>query len=1660
MSVVDEFVKNPSVDILSRCTKEKLNQIAEHFSVNITSDDKKLRDTLLKAVVSGLIEKQILPAHAEAPVVSPVPFTPAASRTPFKEYAPEERKLLLEAARSRVERESRKELEKEVEIKKLELQLELDLRKLDYEAQEKERGRVHQLQREREERDFALKKLQIEMAVKGLTISPHGPPAASLHGSPPSSPVRNTIHSAASVSALSGTAVSASPPSVPLGDVAPQVSASGGYSPVTAPSAPLSVPMGSSDSVPQPSVPFVQHFDVARNARMVPPFNEREVEKYFMHFERVALILKWPVDVWTILLQTVLRGKAQSVYAALSVQQGSDYQYVKTAILNAYELVPEAYRQKFRGLRKNPSFTYVEFAREKEQAFERWCASQRARTAEQLKELVLLEEFKNCVPASVAMYLNDQKVTTLAQAAVCADEFVLTHKSSFQSPRLSRSNSIHTPSFQTSSVQQSFRSSRLDNVSHKSESRECYYCHEVGHLIVDCPVLKKKSSLPKRTGSKGSGFVRKTLQTRCEIDPDYQPFVLDGTVSLTGCEEDAVPVTILRDTGSAQSFVLASTLPFSDESYCGSDVLVQGIGLQPLKVPLHTVHLKSTIVSGCFKIAVQSQLPMDGISFLLGNDLAGVKVFPLPEVVSTPVACVDSSFSEFFPVCVVTRAQARKSEPSDLCDTFLTFDNPLCSSPNSSGDCAPRSLSTTDGAEIANSVPSLSKPDGAANVFAHPLSLAIDRELLRCEQRKDQSLAKYRAMAVGKRGSMCKTVVYFWENGLLMRRWTPSQSQDLGWNSAVQLVVPAKFRLHVLTLGHDCDFAGHLGVKKTYHRILRYFFWPGLKSDVVKHCRSCHHCQLAGKPNQVIKPAPLRPIPVIGEPFQRILLDCVGPLPKTKSGHRFLLTIMCAATRYPEAVPLRSLKAKPVVKALIRFFSTFGLPEVVQTDQGSNFLSRLFKQVLQQLSVKHVTSSAYHPESQGALERFHQTLKSMFRTYCFDSAKEWDEGLPLLLFAVRETTQESLGFSPADLIFGHTVRGPLKLLREKWDGGPTSHDQNILDYVSSFRERLHNACACAQKALASAQVKMKTRYDRKSVDRSFQPGDKVLVLLPVVGSALQAKFSGPYEVESKLSTTDYVIRTPDRKRKTRVCHLNMLKPYVSRESEVNVCPVSVGSVTPVLPSYCPEEDGLCFRDVPVSSPRLQNSEALKDLPSFLAHLSGSRAKDVQRLIESFPELFFDVPSRTNVLSHDICVNDHLPIKQHAYRVNPTKRAIMSAEVKYLVDNGLAKPSSSAWSSPCLLVPKPDGTFRFCTDYRKVNAVTKPDSFPLPRMEDCVDRVGSATFVSKLDLLKGYWQVPLTSHAAEISAFVTPDCFMQYSVMPFGLRNAPATFQRLMCKVLAGINNCEVYLDDIVCHSSSWSDHLELLFVVFCRLRDASLTLNLAKCEFGKATVTYLGKQVGQGKVKPLEAKILAIKDFPTPQTKRELRRFLGMAGYYRSFCPNFSDVVLPLTNLLRNTSDFVWSCDCDTAFQNAKALLCCSPVLAAPNFDLPFKLEVDASATGAGAVLLQEGTDGLDHPVCYFSKKFLKHQLNYSTIEKEALALLLALQHFEVYVGSSSVPVTVFTDHNPLIFLSRMKNTNQRIMRWSLYLQGFNLDLRYKRGTDNILADTLSRAYQ
>jgi len=277
-------------------------------------------------------------------------------------------------------------------------------------------------------------------------------------------------------------------------------------------------------------------------------------------------------------------------------------------------------------------------------------------------------------------------------------------------------------------------------------------------------------------------------------------------------------------------------------------------------------------------------------------------------------------------------------------------------------------------------------------------------------------------------------------------------------------------------------------------------------------------------------------------------------------------------------------------------------------------------------------------------------------------------------------------------------------------------------------------------------------------------------------------------------------------------------------------------------------------------------------------------------------------------------------------------------------------------------------------------------------------------------------------------------------------------------LLQGVPDCEAYLDDIVIFSSTWEEHMNSLKTVFARVAKALLTVNLSKCEFAKATVTYLGKQVGQGQVKPVNAKILAITEFPRPSNRRELRRFLGMAGYYRGFCRNFATLVAPLTDLLKASLKFVWSPECEHAFNGAKDLLCKAPILAAPNFSRAFLLEVDASGVAAGDVLLQRSEGDVELPVCYFSKKFSDTQRRYSTVEKEALALMLALRHFDVYLSANPFPVRVYTDHNPLVFLSRMQNLNQRLMRWSLVIQEYNLEIVHKRGSEMVLADALSRA--
>ena len=893
-------------------------------------------------------------------------------------------------------------------------------------------------------------------------------------------------------------------------------------------------------------------FDISKQVRLVPPFQENEVDKYFAHFEKVAQSLKWPSNMWTLLLQSVLSGKAQQVYSALSIEQSSNYDIVKKSILKAYELVPEAYRQKFRDCRKQDIHTYVEFARQKEILFDQWCSSNEVDDFEKLRQLVLVEEFKRCLHSDIKVHLDEQKVATLQNAAVLADDFSLTHKGSFtkyttskskdDSPLFDKAGSSSSHINKKSATKHSDKSEDLNigDQTKKLHVLTCAYCKKRGHLISDCWHLQKKNKLQtpnalvtiSSTTDDTLSNCTPHIQTTKPNDKcnSYLPFTSKGFVSL--CDDSTLyPITILRDTGASQSLLLEGILPISNRSSTNTSVLIQGIEGGFINVPLHKVYLESDIISGQVIVGLRPSLPVSGISLLLGNDIAGDKVITNPLMINNPSIHenIDDNTDILYPSCAITRAmkknrsqmmtdQCKENDIYDLSNTFFTH--------------------THDTNVIQN---------GTTNTELLDVSL-LNKDSLLTQQEKDPELSVLSKSALTESEAHNVPICYYLKSGILMRKWRPPEvPSNHEWKVFHQIVVPTCYRAHILKLAHDCPMSGHLGVNKTYHRILQHYYWPGIRKSVAHYCTSCSTCQIVGKPNQKIPAAPLKPIPAFNEPFSRVLIDCVGPLPKTKSGNQYILTIMCTSTRFPEAIPVRNITSRIIIKALVKFFTFVGLPKVVQSDQGSNFMSGVFQQIMFQLGIKQVKSSAYHPESQGALERFHQTMKTMMKTYCQQYEKDWDEGLPFLMFAIREVIQESLGFSPFELVFGHEVRGPLKLVKEQWLSEDSN--MNLLNYVSDFRDRLYNTCKIAQANLKRSQAEMKTWYDRQTVLRSFKPGDKVLVLFPIMGKPLQAQYHGPYIIDSQVSDRNYIIRTPDRRKKTQLCHVNMLKEYHERDEQ-------------------------------------------------------------------------------------------------------------------------------------------------------------------------------------------------------------------------------------------------------------------------------------------------------------------------------------------------------------------------------------------------------------------------------------------------------------------------------------------------------------------------------
>ena len=467
------------------------------------------------------------------------------------------------------------------------------------------------------------------------------------------------------------------------------------------------------------------------------------------------------------------------------------------------------------------------------------------------------------------------------------------------------------------------------------------------------------------------------------------------------------------------------------------------------------------------------------------------------------------------------------------------------------------------------------------------------------------------------------------------------------------------------------------------------------------------------------------------------------------------------------------------------------------------------------------------------------------------------------------------------------------------------------------------------------------------------------------------------------------------------------------------------------------------------------------------HLNYEEKIKLIRMLDNYKKVFYMEGQNltfTNAIKHSIITKDDLPIHAKSYRYPYCHRDEVQRQVLKMLEQGIIRHSNSPWSSPIWIVPKKldasgQKKWRLVVDYRKLNEKTVDDRYPIPNITDILDKLGRCMYFTTLDLASGFHQIEVNAKDIQKTAFNVENGHYEFVRMPFGLKNAPSTFQRVMDNVLRehiGVR-CFVYMDDIIVFSTSLQEHLTNLSKILETLEKYNLKVQLDKSEFLQKEVAFLGHVVTPEGVKPNPSKISVIKEWPLPSNEKDLRGFLGILGYYRKFIRDFAKIAKPLTNALRKDASITHSKEFVEAFEKCKSILSSNDILQYPDFSKKFVLTTDASNYAIGAVLSQ-GPIGSDKPIAFASRTLNKSEEKYSAIEKELLAVVWACKYFRPYLYGTEF--TLYTDHKPLTYGLNLKNTNHRLVHWQLALNEFKFEIRYRPGKQNVVADSLSRVRQ
>ena len=1465
-------------------------------------------------------------------------------------------------------------------------------------------------------------------------------------------------------------------------------------------------------------------------------------------------------------ITTLLPSNLRTALDHLSPEDRKDFDSVRRTLLRAGAYTQEACRRRYLEAVPDPQDTHRSFYQRKLQLQADWFQAA-AVTDAQLRDFLVIDDFLHQMPPSYGAYVREGDSYNMEEVARRGDRYLDLHHAgkpvwalqqhhfarigsnlcvkchNYNTVKSQRQNNA-TKKKQTSQDDQSkgATSNASPNTAPKHTQQEKKYSKHppwkkkgLGAICASptaaspadsqqpqeaarhaSPPEAEAITVSNNSSIEGTAPSRNSQSEESSGTPFDSPAKLsamsrDNGTLLQTCEGElnGHAVTILLDSGAEGIFVDRRLIP--ESQLTGETVQVQWPEGDPVTRPLARVNIHCPYYTGTY-LAVALNNPAQAV--YLGQ-IYGSKPFPgtaaakvlessLLEMLPPPPASIDVLGSDVDALCTPdVQAQGQTSKSGDTVPPqggeLGTASSPLTSAAvqTRSGSRGPdkETLQAPLPPEFEPQDPLLSRAQFAEDQKACP-TLSSWHQLAQEGQEKVQ-----------RKGACITKFLYKRE---LLYQQTTMRGQETS-----RLCIPECHKRQVLYIAHHNPLAGHRGLSRTLAHIERSFVWPFMRGDVERYVHSCHICQITA-PRGTAK-APMGITKLSEQPFARVAVDILGPInPSSASGKKFILTYVDLASRYSDAIALRSIDSESVAHALFEICSRVGFPEVLTSDNGTNFTSKTFEAFLSLLRVRHIRTSVYHAQSNGVCERYNGTLKRCLRRLAADDPRHWDRCLPALLFSYRDTPHSSTGYSPFELIYGHQVRGPLEFLKECWESEAVDEeDRDVHKYILQMRRRLKDSCRLALESIKQTQIRNKEVFDRHAKRRLLRPGDQVLVLLPTDVRKLLLQWKGPYVIVKRHDADHYSLSVNGTERRYHINQLKLYHPPGEHHADPALA-LAAGRATgdPPDPTSTSPESGTEQTSLTLSAqrvlhygspeipwdPPLQESEDTDHLfrvgPEVLLgsalvleeeetpvdekdpaiptnaeetyrdcdlsqELSLAQHDDLMTLLASYKDVLTDRPGLTSAIEHRIRLVHDVPVRK-SYPLPHALSRQLQEDLEKWQKMGIIERSHSPYCSPLLAVRKKDGTHRFCLDCRQINQITIFDGEPIADPQHIFTELSSAKFLSKIDLASGFWQVPLSEESRPYTAFSTRQGLFQFRVLPFGLSNAPGCFSRLMRIVLKDLPQVSCYLDDILIHSKDWTSHLTTIAKVLDRLRRYGLHAKPTKCLFGYHSLTYLGHQVGCGIYAPLESKVQAIASLPVPENVTQLRSFLGSTGYYQQFIRGYADIATPLFDLLKSkkekTDSLNWTHLATQAFHELRQALVQQPVLQLIDPAFPFTVRTDASNVGLGAVLMQPHKQDPRKlaPVMYASRRLKAAENNYATVEKEALSIYWAFHKFEAYIYGREF--TLMTDHRPLLYLGSADKLNPRLKRWAIYLGLFKYHSTHIAGGQNHLADLLSRS--